>query len=371
MTKNACPVRAVLTAMLLWTAGLCTDAKAQQQVTLTQVLRVGDEARGDTVVFGHILHAEANSKGQILVAEVTPPAVTLLSSEGVPLQQVGREGAGPGEYQEAPGFVIGQGDSVAVMARRRRRVAVFEPNSLELSYEVAPPDDGNHYAVRLIGATDAGFIVQYSHPWIGQGSNAENPVTKINLISRRGAKVRTVLELPTESYATVVFQGMQMARVLPYTRRAHAAIGPDARLYGGWNDAIDIQVMNLDGSLHRSIAASHDPVPVTRDDIDAAVAGISVAEVKQALLKADIPKTKAAYVGLIVSDTGRLWIRHSANTGAEHVEWTLLNADGSAYGTVMLPSELRLFSIRSGLAYGRVQDASGAQILVVYRIDRP
>ena len=70
-----------------------------EQVVLEEVLSLGDESKGDTILFGSIDGIAVNGRGDIFVAESRPWMLSAFAADGTYLSPVGAEGEGPGEYQ--------------------------------------------------------------------------------------------------------------------------------------------------------------------------------------------------------------------------------------------------------------------------------
>ena len=83
------------------------------QIVLEEVLRLGDESAGGTILFGSIRRIAVNGRGDILMNAERNSQVHAFKSDGSHLSPVGTQGEGPGEYQYSiSGSVIGAADSV-------------------------------------------------------------------------------------------------------------------------------------------------------------------------------------------------------------------------------------------------------------------
>ena len=76
-----------------------TSGSSQPAVlSIEEVVRIGDEAAGDTVFFAYISDIAVNSRGQIFVEEFQPATIRAFDADGSYLADVGAVGSGPGEY---------------------------------------------------------------------------------------------------------------------------------------------------------------------------------------------------------------------------------------------------------------------------------
>ena len=91
------------------------------------------------MLFGNISGLAASSTGQALVSEWHRTSIRVLSSEGVPESEIGREGRGPGEFVSINNIYVGVRDSVYVFDFQKSAVSVFEPQKHQLAYETKIP----------------------------------------------------------------------------------------------------------------------------------------------------------------------------------------------------------------------------------------
>jgi len=136
-------------------------------LSIEEVVRIGDEAAGDTIFFAFIEDIAVNSRGQMFIAEPRPATIRAFDSDGSYLADVGAVGSGPGEYPDPlPGGVLtGPADSVYVYNIWRRHLTVYEPDQFEFARSVTippyPVEEGNREEnLAILGAVEDGFVVQ-------------------------------------------------------------------------------------------------------------------------------------------------------------------------------------------------------------------
>ena len=101
-------------------------------LTLTEAVRIGDEAAGDTVLFDNVYNVTADSKGRVYVEADRVYGILVFSGEGGFIRQIGREGEGPGEFKFEPGMYIGPRDSVYTFDLVSDRLTIFSPDEFEV-----------------------------------------------------------------------------------------------------------------------------------------------------------------------------------------------------------------------------------------------
>lgn len=260
MQFNNLPLTCVLLFALL---AACSDQEFSRepseigQVDITEVLRLGDEATGDTVLFSRITHLAVNSRGEIIVEEARRPSIRVFNSEGVYVNDIGGVGQGPGEYRYTWGVVVGPADSVYVWEVYTDRVMVYDSQDFSFVRHVAVEDDGIEGAVGIIGIGEAGWIMPIQARPFQPGDDGKMAVhedtdfemCKVGLDGNYGQEIIATVRDNEMIYHVFEESGGFTIHGVPYARNAAWAMGPNDMLYYGWGDAIQISVANVDGSI--------------------------------------------------------------------------------------------------------------------------
>ena len=110
---------------------------AQCKIELERVVRL-QPGSGPQELSRRPSSMATDSRGRILVAVDGSDHVDLYARDGAFLQQVGRRGAGPGEFTSANYVSFGPGDTAYVFDIRNRRVSIFTPEMKFLRSAPAP-----------------------------------------------------------------------------------------------------------------------------------------------------------------------------------------------------------------------------------------
>ena len=180
-------------------------------VVLSEVLRLGDEARGDTVLFGSISSIAVNSTGQIFVGEWRGTSVYVFSGAGELDTVVGRDGEGPGEFKSIRDIYIGLGDSIFVFDGSLDRMSAFEPSGRQLAYTVMVHGDDFSMPISLVGVSEAGAVLQYVAPFHASAGTGIAPHDAredlVNLVDWRGEVIRLLHKVPHSEAIVSVYEG--------------------------------------------------------------------------------------------------------------------------------------------------------------------
>ena len=345
-------------------------------ITLKEVLRLGDESAGDTILFGPIGQIAVNGNGVIIVSEGRrPPLVHALAADGTYLSQVGGEGQGPGEYQYyIDGPYIGAADSVYLWASWPSQILVYDPINFSYVRSVHIEADGPKSIDPVINAIEDGWYMEMGLPTFlvpddGPVTINNDRYSELIKVNRDGSYSMDPLGIvPGGEVIPYTLEGGGRVGVVgvPYARSPTLAVGHDDMLYHGWNDAIEIAIVSADGSMRDTIRYEHDPVLITDSEMAEAMPEDPFDQGK--LASREPHETKPAFRTFVVDEMSRVWIKLSSPKDAIEAEWLILSRESHAVGRTTLPVAVNLEVIRGGYAYGVSQGGDAAPTIVVYEI---
>lgn len=373
---------------VLFVLCLHNKAGAQSNTTpykLTEIFRVGDEARGDMILFKNHKYAAiaVNSLDQLLVGGNGEVPVMAFSDDGDFIGFVGSEGDGPGEFRSSSDVVVGPQDSIYVYDVGRGRLSVFEPRTLQYAYSLSMAnDDSPTHPSRLLGVSKKGNLFRYTPRYRPPGNPkggfdpGESRFDVVNLMDRQGSvAVASIAKLPAREnlVRTSSNDGSSSISVmsLPFGREPFFVFR-DGLLYTGWNDTIDISIISDNGETVRTIRVEHEAVPVARKEIESMISSSrTLRSNRRYILGSELlPETKPAYDALVVDDQGHIWIRKYPNIEAEFAKWLIIDPIGRLLGEMELSTNLLLKVIKGGRAYGSFYSDTSGPYVVVYSITR-
>ncbi len=339
----------------------------------TEIYRIGDEARGDSILFVNHEDAEiaVTSTNHLFVGGYRESPVMSFSDEGHFIGFVGTKGEGPGEFENSTSVVVGPGDSVYVFDSELSRLIVFEPTALQYAYSISTPAR----PLSLLGVTNSGYIFRfrqlYSPPnssWGGYDPD-ETRYSSVSFVDKQGITQKTTLAKLPAAQRVVRTSGSSITVMpLPFGRNPFF-VYKDELLYAGWNDLIDISIISENGERMRTVKMAHEASPVTQREIDAEVAKFLSSRNRRSILRSKLlPETKPAYDALVVDDYGHIWIRKFPETDAEYTKWLIIDSDGTSLGEMELPANLLLKTIKAGRAYASIYSEEYGPYIAVYEI---
>lgn len=107
-------------------------------IELVEIRRIG-RLEGTNDAFGRIVDVRADSRGRIFVADDLNHRVGVFSPAGMFIQNLGRRGQGPGEFESPWAIGIDARDSVFVWDMTQARISVFGPDLVfRRSFRIGP-----------------------------------------------------------------------------------------------------------------------------------------------------------------------------------------------------------------------------------------
>ena len=343
------------------------NAEAKTLV-LTESMRIGDEAEGDTVFFNNIWDIAVDSRGRLFVADFAMYGFRVFTSDGSLIREIGREGEGPGEFSIAPHLYVSPQDSVYAYDLASDRLTVYAPSGDVLAYTMKLPTDEISGArpTDILASLETGLLFEYLRVSPRGSENEVDGMLEIKLVDHSGQFLRDSLVLtPSMQMTTISDDGFSIPFPRQFGRRSLLALGSDDLIYHGWTDEISIRALAIDGSTANEFAVSHTSVPVTSEEKSARAAGYP--ENWREELRQDMPDTKPAFNAMVPDDQGQLWFRLSWPEGALETEWIVVEAEsGSVVAKTTLPTGAGLDTVRGGKAYGTLDDDNA--VVVVWDI---
>ena len=351
-------------------------------LSIEEVIRIGDEAAGDTVVFAPIGNIAVNSRGQMFIKERGPTAIRAFDSDGSYLADVGAVGDGPGEYSDPliGGVLTGPSDSVYVFNTwRGRTLTIYGPDQFEFVRSITVPpypveEDNREENFGILGVVEDGYVAKLSlvpsRLLVTANRETSDVIRMVNLDGSYGPVVATgrgfegVVSL--REFAQLP-QKIPFPDRIPFGRSMNWGLGSDGMLFSGWNDSINIAVMSINVPEERHISLIHDPIPISNAEMEDWLSYFGP-ETRAKFSERGLHTTKPAFEELLVDDNNRVWLELSATQDSTEVEWIVLDMDSRVVGKVTLPFDARLKALRGGRVYA-IESKGGVPTVAVYELN--
>lgn len=304
------------------------------------------------------------------------------------VRTIGRNGAGPGEFQGLASLGWRR-DTLYAADGTLQRLALFSPEGEHLRTEriVSRPLATTHYPAAAFALCSDGTALGRAP--ISVGAVAEGVLTAAPVVrmTRDGEVVGEVAMLDLRK---TMFQASVGGRVLmggrPMAERNPYGVAPDgsALVVVGQPIADEpagtFQVTRVactgDTLFHRAYRYGHRPIPPTLADsiLDeyAKAWGPQAGSpaVRNALKEAiALPSVQPPVSDVVVGADGTTWLRRE-DTGGAFVGWTVLGPAGRILANLAAPAEVRLLAVDGESAWGVVKDEVDVPYVVRHRVVR-
>jgi hypothetical protein len=366
---------------------------ARWRIEEEPVLHIGS-ADGDPVYqFGRVAVATRLGNGTVLVVDEMTQAMSLFDSAGQYIRRIGGRGKGPGEYTALYRIVRLPADSFLAWDLEQNRGTVYSADggrvrnlpSSTRGTRYSDPDvmtalpDG-----RFIAATSAGppietpgFTPRHGGYW-----------RALAILDHNGALVDTIGEY---SIAPCPGTAQECSRSL-FAPQGYYAVTP-ARVYYGFNDAMDIAVFDLDGRMNTRIRRDVEPVTITdavRDSVYEAMIERTDPRDRQRLRRSleTLPRDSVMprFGPLRADAVGNLWVVNitepyqmrpyafadiKVRFGPSRPSFAVFDTAGVYLGDVETPRGLEIREIGDDYVLGVWRDDMDVEYVRMHRLIKP
>ncbi len=231
--------------------------------TFTKVVRVGKRDGPPEYQFGSVSGFVMLSDGRLVIGDQQAHTVRFFSPEGEYLDELGREGSGPGEFAGFINLLLGPGDTVLALDGRTQQASRISPDGQWLGSFSTMPVDGYWQAVWDDDEISREIVTMLSP----LGGDAAPEDTRTSLVVRRdlhGAFLDTVARLPAMEAVTGSGDNALQHR---YRTGGYFDLC-DGMLVTGSSAAHRFVWHRPDGSIERIVTLDRERMPFTADDRD-------------------------------------------------------------------------------------------------------
>jgi hypothetical protein len=345
------------TTIVRTVAGQAWDAPREIQIDLS----IGALEGPEETMFGRISAIAVDSLGGVYVYDAQVPAIRYFDAEGSFVRQVGRDGAGPGEYLDAVlGMALRSDGRLQIRDARNSRVTLYHPDG---SYS------GQWLVASGLFTSQAMFLDRNDHTYLKilQEQPQRGQAWKIGLLhyDPAGSLMDTipdpwVPDAPGDG-------GGSLSPTKQWT------FGPDGSMIVGVNGTYQFEIRRPDGAVTR-IERDVPPIPVSDAEYDAYEARRQYMIRTQGQFMTTLPgetgRVKPAYRGLYASPSGRIWVHlygpvepkpdyEPAAEGQrpvwpfiEHKLYDVFEPDGTYLGQVRAPQDVDIHLFGDEVIWG-------------------
>jgi hypothetical protein len=315
----------------------------------------------------HVAGAVRLSDGRIVVANGGSRELRIYSAAGDFVTAVGREGGGPGEFQDLVALRPLGGDSL---------LAFDSQGGFVRTYLLQLLGEGG-YADYVTAFDDGSLLVAVEQG--SQPGGVESGVHRNNLLYLRcddqGVLVDTLGQfVGSETFTSIENDGV-LGGALAFGRQPRGAVY-GAGFYFGPSDSYEIGYYTIEGELQQLIRLQVSNPALTPDDIEhyrereyaTAPDEVYRRAVERLLAVQPYPETMPAYGEFVVDAEANLWVAEYRNWGADNRRWHVFGPDGALLGVVEMPAGFSVYQIGSDFVLGSWRDESDIEHVSLYEL---
>ncbi len=309
-----------------------------QVVHPRELWRCGGE--GDEFLFGFIITAEADAEGNVYLLDRWLGAVHVIGPDGILLQQLSRQGDGPGETKEPMDLTWLPDGKLGIVQPSPGRIVRIDRAGNPVG-DIVP--DG-------VSAREAQFGFLIEAAWRG-GSLAysgSQTIFRDGLMERSnflafcdlntGAELSRVLEKKSSDDGRT----NQKETDHYWVHEGRWCLGPEGKIYiAPQRDAYVVKVYGSDGRLEQIIEREYEPRQRTKEEKDLLHKRyIQPADEWGGGRETQISSDDPCVAELRVTDKGELWVKHSRSSYDQapgvFATWDVFAIDGTYSRTVSI-----------------------------------
>lgn len=337
------------------TAGDAVYARVADEPALT----IGVVEGPDALLFQRIVSVARDGEGRLVVADAGWGEIRVFDAGGEHVLTVGREGEGPGEFQNLSGAWPGSGGNIFAVDGWQLRITEFGPV-------------GGIESVTRIEGVGAPIFFKFWGPG-GQGSILSSVTTlgardlshgeasrssmEFRLHGLDGSVMETVARLPGAAQGVLRPDGDVLHMPVPFTLES-SATGHAAGVAATTGETYELRLFDTGGKLSRIARLAETPPAWTQEHLEAWVPNERLRALAQDFT---IPATHPGYDRLTAADTGEIWAQRYMLPRGATAHWDVFHPGGRYLGRVDVPALFRPYSVSDGQVLGVHEDELGVQ----------
>ncbi|MEK9502584.1 NHL repeat-containing protein [Gaopeijia maritima] len=351
---------------------------------------VGSIDGTDGPAFGDVGEVRSLPGGDVLVTESRSQTVGVYDRSGRTLARMGGRGDGPGEFRFL--HVAGvAGDTLWIWDPIPQRLTPLSRSGrvwpvVTFEHELADrPGDLRRLA-------DGGFVARTRFQPLDplDPKYAESKVWTDSLVLRRldaeGLEIDTIAIAAAEQLLREIWpsptgegDGRPVGAMLPFGTQAHWAIDSIGNSVVVDGTSGQMVLRDVRGSIRTVVRFASPPRPLPeaeverlrRSRLDDVESSPFRPMVERVFSKELLPTAFPRVGGLLVGESGTIWVAQYATFPEEVTEWTAFAPDGEPLGRLSLPARFQAREFGEAYVLGAHTDEFGVQRVQRYRLERP
>lgn len=315
--------------------------------------------------FAEVRSFAVDRGGRVYILDAQNQVVHAFGPTGAHLRTIGRNGAGPGEFSQANGILVGADDRLWVYDHANQRITEFDTAGQLIKVH---PLRIRSYGYIWAGGIDAEGRVLDDIYIPGSGDDGRSAVERTDLAT---GKADTLAMPACKADRPGRYQFPRGTMSVPYTSWRYYRIDPRGYAWCGDMKQASVFQYHLGDTIpFRQFGVQVEPAPVTPAGLDSAAKRVQDFARQVGGTDVDlslIPKVKPVLQRVDIDDTGRIWMQIEEKHGFRMVVFDSTGTE-VAEGPAPFGVSYRPLIIRGDALYAVTRDSLDVQSVVRYRV---
>lgn len=333
----------------------------------------------DDLQIGRLGGFSVDDKGRIYLADMQQRCILVLKEDGQLIGQIGRQGNGPGEFQNGP-FPSIISDKLYAVDMVALRLSVFHIDSFEVIQTLnLNPKNLSRYDtllnshIRQVFPINSdkillSFVPFYNKVPRSPGQRLERDNVNYFIIDNdRNIISNVIFSYKDTPFLTGIVDGqLQIASHFQLFNELLVTISNNGNIFTAASGNLLIKKYDSEGEYVSAFYYPFEPIRVNRGD----ALQIQTTDLLREIVKQnDLPETWPVIEELLIDDNNRLWISTIVDN-FDIYEWWVLEETGELIAKFEWQRNEPIEVIKNGHIYTRETDSeTGLQQIVRYRIE--
>jgi hypothetical protein len=307
------------------------------QITLQQDLVLGGESEGQEYLFSLLSFLVVDDDENMIVLDREESCIKIFDKNGKKIQQFGRKGEGPGEFQRPTTLAVIKGEKIGVMDPPNHRYSIFSREG-ECLKEISLEKYARLIRVR---ADSRGFFYANYLTVVDAQKNIKYTMDLIKF----DQDFKPVLTLGSFEFTR------KRREVIMVEKRFGFYPRDDNSFAWGINGAYVINIVSTNGETIRRIVKDYDPVKVTEEDRQEMYKDTFGEQKLPSDVSLNFPKYYPPFYGFLCDDEGRIHVWTYEKDPQGNIFYDVFTREGKCFTRYSLPNKELLFAVKKNKVY--------------------
>lgn len=351
------------------------DSKPLYSVELIPVQSFGESGKPYLTLVGGSVE---DDKGRIIIKDTGRPSyenvLHVFNPDGSYHTQIGRYGAGPGEYRFFM-FLQAKAEKIFILDYTNQRVNEYSTDNYSyvrsMLLETWKSNDGMQFGY-IEPRNDGNYLLVFFENY----SKLGRLELKFQVMDYKGNMVNIEPLIFPNDFRLDVGQPKQPTQptmsTISFLGKTVTALSDEDALYTAWSRDFLIKKYDAAGVYQSAFYYPIEGSPFDLDKyINTQLFSPRARDIEKAFsnMNEELPETFPVIDHLIVDDENRIWVAVPAGAQREYYEWWILKESGELLAKLALPKTQKIFDIKNGYLYSKqTNEETDTEFVVKYRI---